>query len=191
MLSRQNAVRIIAGNWRGTRIPIPAGTMVRPTPDRVRETIFNWLNPNLDGARCLDLCAGTGALGLEALSRGARETWFLEKDPLLVRYLRQQIEDLDANAIVLCEDVINLLERPDAESFDIVFLDPPYHHPLEPLLERLSRWLAPRARVYIERPNLRGTSGELNRLATSLSGAEVLKESYAGTVLYGLFVLPK
>jgi len=191
MPSRPNTVRIIAGNWRGIRIPIPSGTMVRPTPDRVRETVFNWLNPILGDARCLDLFAGTGALGLEALSRGARETVFVEKDPLLVSYLRKQIEDLDANATVFREDVIKLLDQPDAKPFDIVFLDPPYHQPLNSLLERLSRWLAPQARVYFERPNSAGTRCELNSLAKRLIGAEVLKESCAGTVHYGLFALPK
>ena len=191
MPSRPNAVRIIAGKWRGTRIPIPAGTMARPTPDRVRETVFNWLNSTLPGTRCLDLCAGTGVLGLEALSRGARETWFVENDPLSVRYLRQQIEKLDANATVLCEDALELLERPDAEAFDVVFLDPPYAQPLEPLFERLAPWLAPGARVYAERPASHDASGELTRLATSLPGAVVLKESQAGTVRYGLLGLPK
>ena len=86
-----NSVRIIAGDWRGRRIPIPDGTRVRPTPDRVRETLFNWLNAVIPGARCLDLFAGTGVLGLEALSREAGEVWFVETDSSLIDSLRTQI----------------------------------------------------------------------------------------------------
>lgn len=190
MPSRHNAVRIVAGNWRGTRISIPAGTTVRPTPDRVRETLFNWLNAAIPGSRCLDLFAGTGVLGLEALSREARETWFVEKDTVLARSLRRQIEDLDANATVICEDAGKLLDRAAPERFDIVFLDPPYEQPLEPLLEKLSRWLAPRAQVYVERP-LSQDAGEFDSLVNMLPGAAVLKESRAGRVRYGLLALQK
>jgi len=186
MPSRQNAVRIIAGNWRGKRISIPAGTMVRPTPDRVRETLFNWLAAKIPGARCLDLFAGTGVLGLEALSRDARETWFVENDATLARSLRQQIDDLEASATVICGDAAALLKRSVIERFDIVFLDPPYEQPLEPFLEKLSPWLAPGAQVYVERPDSKGDDSDLNRFAAMLPGAVVLKESHAGRVLYGL-----
>ena len=84
----QGRIRIIAGEWRGRRIEIPEGTAVRPTPDRVRETVFNWLRDAIDGARCLDLFAGTGVLGFEALSRGAAEACFVEQDAALVDALR-------------------------------------------------------------------------------------------------------
>ena len=84
----QGRIRIIAGEWRGRRVDIPEGTAVRPTPDRVRETVFNWLRDTIVGARCLDLFAGTGVLGFEALSRGAAEAWFVEQDAALVAALR-------------------------------------------------------------------------------------------------------
>ena len=100
MAKREKSVRIIAGEWRGTRIAIPIGTMVRPTPDRARETLFNWLNPAIVGARCLDLFAGTGVLGLEALSRGAKEVWFVETEASLISALRKRIADLDADGVV-------------------------------------------------------------------------------------------
>ena len=96
------SLRIVAGSWRGRRLTFPAGTAVRPTPDRVRETVFNWLGPGIEGARCLDLYAGTGMLGLEALSRGAAEAWFVERDRKLAEFLDEQIELLGANARVIC-----------------------------------------------------------------------------------------
>ena len=191
MPSQANSVRIIAGDWRGTRISIPAATSVRPTPDRVRETLFNWLSPSLAGTRCLDLLAGTGVLGLEALSRGARESWFVESDSSLVRCLQRQIEDLDANGHVVREDVTRFLQRPNSERFDLVFLDPPYERPLGLVLEQLATWLSPGARVYIERAETRDAGDTLEELAASLADAELLKEGRAASVRFGLLGLPK
>ncbi len=184
-----NSVRIIAGDWRGRRIPIPAGTRVRPTPDRVRETLFNWLGASIPGARCLDLFAGTGVLGLEALSRDAGEVWFVETDASLIRSLRTQIARFEVDASVIHEAVSTVLDWPVSQRFNIVFLDPPYELPLEPLLAKLSPWLAPRARVYVERRQTARAGGNLDGLTTALPGAILAKESRAGGVCYGLLAL--
>jgi 16S rRNA (guanine966-N2)-methyltransferase len=174
----QGSVRIIAGEWRGRRIAVPDGTSVRPTPDRVRETVFNWLRDSLAGARCLDLYAGTGVLGLEALSRGAATAWFVERDPALVEALNATGRQLGATPQIVRRDALAFLRDAVSTHFDVVFLDPPYAEPLDPLLELLPRWLAPRAQIYIERPR----SGGL----PAVPGALWLKQSYAGAVEYGL-----
>ncbi len=189
MAKQHNSVRIIAGDWRGRRIPVPAGTSVRPTPDRVRETLFNWLRDLTPGARCLDLFAGTGILGFEALSREAQEVWFVDTDSSLVRSLQTQVARFAANAKVIHEDASTVLDRSVSEQFDIVFLDPPYERALEPLLAKLSRWLAPQARVYVERPQAAGAGGALDGFTGILPGATLAKESRAGGVCYGLLVL--
>ena len=174
----QGSVRIIAGEWRGRRIKIPDGTKVRPTPDRVRETVFNWLRDSLAGARCLDLYAGTGVLGFEALSRGAVEAWFVEQDAALVEALKETGRMLGAEPHVTRRDSLAFLREPATTRFDVVFLDPPYAQPLEPVLDLLPSWLAPQGTVYIERPR----SGGLK----PVSGAQWSKQSYAGAVEYGL-----
>ena len=172
------SVRIIAGDWRGRRISIPDGTAVRPTPDRVRETVFNWLRDFVVGARCLDLYAGTGVLGFECLSRGAAEAWFVERDATLAEALHATARLLGVTPHVVRRDSLAFLREPPAARFDVVFLDPPYAQPLEPLLELLPRWLAPQALVYVERPR----SGRL----PAVPRAEWLKKSHAGAVEYGL-----
>ena len=174
----QGRIRIIAGDWRGRRIEIPDGTAVRPTPDRVRETVFNWLRDSVDGARCLDLFAGTGVLGFEALSRGAAEAWFVEQDPKLVDALRATADKLGASPRIVRRDALAFLREPPASQFDIVFIDPPYAAPLESLLAVLPAWLKPRALVYAERPRKEGLP--------AVPSAEWLKQSHAGAVEYGL-----
>jgi 16S rRNA (guanine966-N2)-methyltransferase len=174
----QGRVRIIGGEWRGRRIAIPDGTSVRPTPDRVRETVFNWLRDSLAGARCLDLYAGTGALGFEALSRGAAAAWFVEQDAALSEALHATGRQLGAAPHVVRRDSLAFLREPASTRFDVVFLDPPYAQPLEPLLELLPRWLNPQALAYVERPR----SGGL----PAVPGAQWLKQSRAGAVVYGL-----
>jgi 16S rRNA (guanine966-N2)-methyltransferase len=174
----QGSVRIIAGEWRGRRIPIVEATTVRPTPDRVRETVFNWLRELIEAARCLDLYAGTGALGFEALSRGAAETWFVEQDPALVAALGVQATTFGVRPRVLRQDVETMLRGPSTVRFHIVFLDPPYALPVEPLLELLPPWLAPGALVYVERPREPGLP--------AMAGAEWVKRGQAGAVEYGL-----
>jgi len=174
----QGRVRIIAGEWRGRRIEIPDGTAVRPTPDRVRETVFNWLRDSLPGARCLDLFAGTGVLGFEALSRGAAEAWLVEQDAKLVDALRATAQTLGAAPRIVRRDALAFLREPPAARFDVVFLDPPYAAPLDPLLAVLPAWLSSRALVYVERPRSEGLP--------FLSSAEWVKRSHAGAVEYGL-----
>jgi 16S rRNA (guanine966-N2)-methyltransferase len=174
----QGRIRIIAGEWRGRRIAIPDGTSVRPTPDRVRETVFNWLRDSLPAARCLDLYAGTGVLGFEALSRGAASACFVERDAALVEALHATARELGAAPHVVRRDALAFLREPPSARFDVVFLDPPYAQPLEPLLELLPRWLAPQALVYVERPRSAGLP--------TVAGAQWLKQSYAGAVDYGL-----
>ncbi|MBK6658537.1 MAG: 16S rRNA (guanine(966)-N(2))-methyltransferase RsmD [Proteobacteria bacterium] len=148
----EHSIRIIGGQWRGTRIPVADREQLRPSADRVRETLFNWLAPELPGARCLDLFAGTGVLGFEALSRGAASCMLVEKDPLLVaRMVSLKARLAAAHAEVHAADVLSWLNGP-ATATDIVFLDPPFHRDLVPaVLARLARgWLAPRALVYVE-----------------------------------------
>jgi 16S rRNA (guanine966-N2)-methyltransferase len=149
----RNRLRIIGGEWRGRRLSFPALPELRPTPDRVRETLFNWLREILPGARCLDLFAGSGALALEALSRGAEEVVMVDRLPAVVEYLREHIRQLNArNARVVPAGALEFLQGP-SRPFDVVFLDPPFQSALlSPCLLRLADhgWLAPRAWVYVE-----------------------------------------
>lgn len=150
----QNRLRIIAGRWRGIRIEFPPLQVIRPSPDRVRETLFNWLQQHVAGARCLDLFAGSGALGIEALSRGARHVTFVDREPQVVRHITATLQRLgsDAGTVVL-DEALRFLDRP-RQPFDIVFLDPPFASGLlQAVCDQLAAgWLAPGAYVYIECP---------------------------------------
>jgi 16S rRNA (guanine966-N2)-methyltransferase len=150
-----NSLRIIGGEWRGRRIRFPGRGGIRPTPDRVRETLFNWLSAAVPGSRCLDLFAGSGALGLEALSRGAREAFFVEQNRENATALRETATLLaPGRATVVQSDAIAWLRGP-ASAFDIVFLDPPFDGGLlEATLSGLEAggWLAPGAFIYVEMP---------------------------------------
>jgi len=149
-------LRIIGGIWRGRRLRFPPTPQIRPTPDRVRETLFNWLAARVPGARCLDLFAGSGALGLEALSRGAAHVTFVERDLTAAREIRDRLAEWGARAAsVEPIDARAFLERQPATSFDIVFLDPPFASTLlEATAARLEQagWLSDGALVYIESP---------------------------------------
>jgi 16S rRNA (guanine966-N2)-methyltransferase len=120
-------VRIVAGEWRGRRLATPPGP-VRPTADRVREAWMSIVHPLLAGARVLDLCAGSGALGLEALSRGAEHATFVERSERVVRVLRDNVHTLgaDARARIVREEAVRFVERLDATAFDVALADPPY-----------------------------------------------------------------
>jgi 16S rRNA (guanine966-N2)-methyltransferase len=153
--ARPGILRIIGGRHRGRKLRIPAGVAIRPTPDRVRETLFNWLQPRIDGARVLDLFAGSGALGLEALSRGAGHVRFVERDrraAAAVEALAREWQETGAQ--VDCADAVDwLAQAGGTEPFDVVFMDPPYDSALlaaaaAALVER--RLLAPDARAYVE-----------------------------------------
>jgi 16S rRNA (guanine966-N2)-methyltransferase len=147
-------LRIIAGRWRGMPITFPARPELRPTPDRVRETIFNWLQPTIADARCLDLFAGSGALGFEALSRGAASAVLVDRDPQIVDHLQDTAKKLGAaNAQCVASDALKFLAQAPTP-FDVVFLDPPYASTvLAQVCVRLDEgWLAPAALVYLETP---------------------------------------
>jgi len=147
-------LRIVGGRWRGVKIDFPAIEAIRPSPDRVRETLFNWLQQYIVGARCMDLFAGSGALGIEALSRGASAVTFVDREPRVTRHLRQTLQRLGASgAAVETEDALRFLER-EPQPFDIVFLDPPFASTLlAPVFAGLERgWLAPDAHIYVECP---------------------------------------
>ncbi|HJT98256.1 MAG TPA: 16S rRNA (guanine(966)-N(2))-methyltransferase RsmD [Rhodanobacteraceae bacterium] len=149
-------LRIVAGSLRGSRIAVPDRPGLRPTPDRVRETLFNWLAPVVDGARCLDLYAGTGALGIEALSRGASTCTFVESDRALARELEANLSRLNvANARVVETDALALIAASAETRFDIAFLDPPFAADLwSESARRLESggWLAGGAWIYVESP---------------------------------------
>ncbi len=127
---KQGHVRIIGGAWRGRLLKVPDGLALRPTPDRVRETLFNWLAPVIAGAYCLDAFAGSGALGFEALSRGAAHVVMVEQTKAVVVLLQETLAKLKAqNAEIYCGRVPQQLKKP-SKLFDIVFLDPPYQENL-------------------------------------------------------------
>jgi len=146
-------VRIIGGRWRGRRIGVPSLPALRPSPDRVRETLFNWLQSVIGGARCLDLFAGTGALGIEALSRGASHVVFVDCEPMVARHLNDTVRQLEAEAMasVYVADAMRFLDGP-VQGFDVVFLDPPFASDLlGRALSRLANgWLRPGGHVYAE-----------------------------------------
>ena len=181
--SQAGQLRIVAGNWRSRLLQIANVPGLRPTSERIRETLFNWLAVRIHGARCLDLCAGTGALGLEALSRGAGELVFVERSTDAFRTLKSNIALLGAaNAAALNVDAQSYLGGSSAKPFDIVFLDPPFTADLHDELCRLlveQRWLADDARIYIEM--------DKNQPELLIPpGWQVLKNKTAGNVRYML-----
>ncbi len=151
--AQSRVIRVIGGAMRGRRWRFPDIPEIRPTPDRVRETLFNWLGTHVVGARCLDLFAGSGALGLEALSRGASGVVFVEQHAAIARALSALMSEWKVQgAEVVRADALSYL-RGAARPFDIVFLDPPFsaglHAPAAALLEERG-WLAPHALIYME-----------------------------------------
>ena len=147
-------VRIIGGQWRGSKLPAADVAGLRPSADRVRETLFNWLQPKLPGARVLDLFAGTGAWGFEAASRGAAQVVLVERDPALAASLRASVARLHAeNVEIVCDDGLRWLARDPHIRFDLVLLDPPFDAVLwRPALAALQPWLAADAWLYLESP---------------------------------------
>ncbi|MFO8025122.1 16S rRNA (guanine(966)-N(2))-methyltransferase RsmD [Thiohalophilus sp.] len=152
MAGQRNQFRIIGGQWRGRKLGFFPAPGLRPTPDRVRETLFNWLAPVIDGARVLDLFAGSGALGFEAASRGASQVTLVDSHPRVISQLQQNIRLLQAPGMTTCQsEALRYLERP-AEPCDIVFLDPPYQsRVLEACFIVLeASWLSREAWIYYE-----------------------------------------
>ncbi len=146
-------VRIIGGLWRRSVLRFPALADLRPTPDRVRETLFNWLGQDLSGRACLDLYAGSGALGFEAASRGASRVVLVERDRQAAAALRANAQRLSAGATQVVEGDASAFLGGAKERFDVVFLDPPFRQNVLPvLMGRLPAVLNPGARVYVESP---------------------------------------
>ena len=147
-------LRIIGGEWRSRQLPIPSAEGLRPTPNRIRETLYSWLTGWVPGARCLDAFSGTGALGLEALSRGAKHATFLEYSPVAVKALQSNLFALEcSNAEVVHANASHWLSQTAKEPYDLVFLDPPFHKGfVAPICHSLAEngYLAESSLVYIE-----------------------------------------
>ncbi|WP_158367342.1 16S rRNA (guanine(966)-N(2))-methyltransferase RsmD [Candidatus Williamhamiltonella defendens] len=182
---RQGQIRIIGGQWRGRKLAISDSIGLRPTSSRMRETLFNWLAPMIQDARCLDCFSGSGALGLEALSRHAAEAVLLEYNDRVAKQLLLHLAVLKAkNAQVIRTNTLNWLARPCDRPFDLIFLDPPFHQGLLsyaiPLLEQQS-WLSDEAWIYIE-------SESSYNLEMIPSHWRLQKEKIMGQVVYRLFI---
>jgi 16S rRNA (guanine(966)-N(2))-methyltransferase RsmD len=175
-------VRIIGGQWKRSKLPVADLPGLRPTPDRVRETLFNWLGQTLDGWRCLDAFAGSGALGVEAASRGAAEVVLLERDRHLVRSLAESAERLKATALrAECADALAWMARAAPSSFDLVFLDPPFDSDLGgPALAAAARIVAADGWIYVEQRR------PLDAEADLPAGFGVVRQGRAGAVHFHL-----
>ena len=184
-------LRIIGGQWRSRMLPIPELEGLRPTPDRVRETLFNWLNANIPGAKCADLFCGSGALGLEALSRSAKSCVFVDASRVVTQQIQKNLDTLSCkDALTLNQSTLNLLELPltsqpalaEKAPFDIVFIDPPFRKgwvdTILPLLDK--GWLAEGALVYLEMEKETPVPAIANQW-------DLLKEKTAGQLVYRLF----
>jgi 16S rRNA (guanine966-N2)-methyltransferase len=182
MSAAPGRIRIIGGHLRNSRLNVPDLPGLRPTPERVRETLFNWLTPTMAGVRALDLCAGTGALGIEALSRGAQAVQFVEPDASAAGALRGNLSRLKAHGgEVAGVDAVRFLQRAP-QPFGLVFLDPPFALQLwAPLAQTLEKggWLAASAQIYVESPR-----GQVPALPTNWM---LHREGQAGEVRYALY----
>ena len=177
-------LRIIAGQWRSRQFNFPMAAGLRPTPNRVRETLFNWLAPYVEGAKVLDLFAGSGALVLEALSRGAGSALALDLNPAAINSLRSHLQTLGCdNGQLLNTDALRYLEQQPATPYDLIFLDPPFsQNLLQPACALLEEkgWLAANAWIYTESENPPSSLG--------LPGNWRLhREQKAGQVYYALW----
>ncbi|MDH5393833.1 MAG: 16S rRNA (guanine(966)-N(2))-methyltransferase RsmD [Gammaproteobacteria bacterium] len=175
-------LRIIGGAWRRRLLPVISAEGLRPTSDRVRETLFNWLQSELAGSRCLDLFAGSGALGLEAASRGASEVVMVEKSAAVHDMLKQNVQMLAASQVTLLQQdallYIQKLTLPESMAFDIVFLDPPYQSQLlAPVMASLT--LSSGTKVYLEAKKGDDIQVPANWL--------LLKDKLAGQIHYCLY----
>lgn len=178
-----NELRIIGGQWRGRKLKFPSVDGLRPTPDRVRETLFNWLAPWIAGAHCADLFAGSGALGFEALSRGAASVTWLDTAQVVTQQLRDNLGLLNARGNVQQLSALEWLQQSSQQRFDVVFVDPPFASDLmQPAIEQLaaSAHLAADAWVYIE--TARDAAAPVVPAQWSLH-----REKHAGQVSYRLY----
>ena len=179
----KQTLRIIGGQWRGRKFHFPDADGLRPTPDRVRETLFNWLMPVIEGASCLDLFCGSGALGLEALSRGADRVMFVDKNRQAIRSIKDACTLVGTSKAGFYDgDARDYLKKPP-QLMDIVFIDPPYQSRLQAELARQleeSGWLKPNAWIYIEH------DGQLDESALPASWNRY-RDKKAGQVNYSLY----
>ncbi|UAX41820.1 16S rRNA (guanine(966)-N(2))-methyltransferase RsmD [Pasteurella canis] len=183
---QQGYVRIIAGLWRGRKLPVLSLNGLRPTGDRVKETLFNWLMPYIVDAHCLDCFAGSGSLGFEALSRQAKQVTFVELDKKAAMQLQKNVQTLKCSleqAKVINQNSLQFLKSiQNTPHFDIVFVDPPFHLGLAQqtidLLEK-HHWLKPNALIYVET--------EKNQPITVPTHWQILKEKITGQVCYRLY----
>lgn len=178
-------VRIIGGQWRGRKLPVADIEGLRPTGDRIRETLFNWLAPDIHGARCLDLYAGSGALGFEALSRGAATAGFVELNPAVCRQIEANIQLLATdNAQLVCDDALSwLTSQPGTLDFDLIFIDPPFalnlwDKTIRALSDNEGR-LKPGTLIYIESPK--------SQIYDIPSNWQCRRDKQTGQIAYRLF----
>ncbi len=176
-------LRIVAGKWRSRLLPVADVDRLRPTSERIRETLFNWLAPTIAGATCLDLFAGSGALGLEALSRGAASVTFIEKSRTATQALENCLRTLDdSQGTVRQMNALSYLENAASNDYDLVFLDPPFASDMAADLCRLLEkggWLRPTAQIYLEQD-------KNHKLPDLPDGWQVIKEKTTGNVRYSL-----
>ena len=177
-------IRLISGKWRGKKLPVRDIEGLRPTTDRTKETLFNWLMHDINDSNCLDCFSGSGSLAFEALSRFAKKVTLLEKDKSVVRQLRENLITLNVtNGSVVEGDSIHYLNQLASEQYDIVFIDPPFNKNLvQPCCDalQLNKYLSEDALIYIER------EVELNNLSLPKSWI-LLKEKSTGQVTYQLY----
>ena len=185
-------IRIIAGQYRGRKLPVLMAEGLRPTTDRVKETVFNWLMPYIQNALCLDCFAGSGSLGFEAISRGAQHATLLELNNAAAKQLKQNAQLLNAENINIKQvDSLAFLNSStpvdlDTQPFDLVFLDPPFNKQLveKSALLLNEGWLAPNALVYVE---MESHSNHKNNQQSIPNNWRLLKEKTAGQVAYQLY----
>lgn len=182
--SKSGQIRIIAGQWRGRKLPVKDLEGLRPTTDRVKETVFNWLAMDVRDTNCLDCFSGSGSLGLEALSRYAASALLLERDKSAAKQLQTNLDTVKAsNGKVVCTDTLAFLAQPAQQEFDLVFVDPPFRKGLlEPCCENLENngWLSENALIYVEREK------ELTQ-PNLPSNWTLIKDKTAGQVIYQVY----
>lgn len=176
-------LRIIAGHWRGRLLPIPDVDGLRPTGSRIRETLFNWLTPHLTGSRCLDLFAGSGALGFEALSRGATHCTMIEQNPLAAEQLRANLQMLGAqSATIVQDDALSFLRQAPTQRYDVTFVDPPFSSNLWSDAIRLlegGEWLSDNAFIYVETP--------ARHPIEAATGWQLYRQKKAGQICFSVY----
>ena len=177
-------IKIIGGEWKGTNLTFYDEPELRPTGNRIRETLFNWLQPNIQGSICLDLFAGSGCLGFEALSRGASKCVMIEKNKRVINHLTENIEKLSSSTELIHDDALNYLSSKElSKTFDIVFLDPPFGSTIYESTMRvleLNNWLSRDALIYIEARS----DSSMFQIPDNWS---LFREQVAGNVRYMLY----